>query len=137
MQTYTLRRDRQASSSLALAEYLEKHRKVSRVLYPGLASHPDHAIAKKQMKDFGCILAFDIKGDAQNMKKILNRLRIFRLAFGTGYTQSLASPAWLFYARSFPEPQTGPWDIYDTTVRLSVGIEPIEDLIADLEQALG
>ncbi len=137
MQTYTLRRDRQASSSQILAEYLEQHPKVSRVLYPGLPSHPDHSTAKKQMKDFGCILAFDPKGDAKTMKSILNKLRIFRLAFGTGFTQSLASPSWLFYARSFPEPQTGPWDIYDTTIRLSIGIEPVEDLIADLEQALG
>jgi methionine-gamma-lyase len=136
MQTYTLRRERQASTTLKLAQYLETHPQVSRVSYPGLPSHPDHHIAKKQMKDFGCILAFDVRGDAKKMKDALNRLRLFRLAFGTGFIQSLASPAWLFYARSFPEAQTGPWDIYDTTVRLSIGVEPVEDLIADLNQAL-
>jgi len=136
MQTYFLRIARQSSNALAIAKYLEEHPRVSRVLYPGLPSHPDHAVAKKQMKDFGSVLVFDTKGGPQAMREALDRLQEFRIAFGTGFTQSIANPAWLFYARSFPEQQTGLSAINDTTIRLSVGIEPPEVLIADLERAL-
>lgn len=136
MQTYALRIERQSNNALALAQYLEQHPKVGRVMYPGLASHPDYAIAKKQMKDFGSVLTFDLKDGAQAMRETLDALQTFRIAFGTGFTQSIANPAWLFYARSFPEAQTGNSAINDNTIRLSVGIEPIEELIADLDKAL-
>ncbi len=136
MQTYELRIQRQSSSAFAIAKFLAKHPKVTRVLYPGLESHPDHVVAAKQMKDFGSVLTFDTK-TPDAMRETLDRLRQFRIAFGTGFTQSIANPAWLFYARSFPEQQTGPCAILDTTIRLSVGIEPLEDLLADLERALG
>jgi cystathionine beta-lyase/cystathionine gamma-synthase len=136
MQTYALRIERQSSNALAVAQYLQKHPAISRVIYPGLKSHPDHEVAKRQMKDFGSVLAFDLKGGAQAMRETLDKLQVFRIAFGTGFTRSIANPAWLFYARSFPEAQTGPWDIYDTTIRLSIGIEPPEELIGDLEAAL-
>lgn len=136
MQTYDLRVSRQSSNALALARFLEKHAAVSRVVYPGLASHPDHGIAAKQMTDFGSVLTFDVKGGPEAMRAALDSLQVFKIAFGTGFTKSIANPAWLFYARSFPEAQTGSWDIYDTTIRLSVGIEPAEELIADLETAL-
>lgn len=89
------------------------------------------------MKDFGSVLIFDTKGGAQAMRETLDRLKIFRIAFGTGFTQSIANPAWLFYARSFPEPQVGESAINDSTIRLSVGIEPPEALIEDLRIALG
>ncbi|MBY0552231.1 MAG: aminotransferase class V-fold PLP-dependent enzyme [Candidatus Obscuribacterales bacterium] len=136
MQTYALRIQRQSSNAFAIAQYLEKHSDIKRVVYPGLDSHPDHEAAKRQMKDFGSVLAFDPAGDAEVMRAVLDNLRVFRIAFGTGFTQSIANPAWLFYARSFPEAQTGPWDIYDTTIRLSVGIEDPAVLIADLDRAL-
>lgn len=137
MQTYSLRIERQASSALAIARHLEGHPRVGRVLYPGLSSHPDHEVARRQMRDFGGVLAFDVKDGPEAMRQTLNRLGVFRIAFGTGFTQSIANPAWLFYARSFPEAQAGPWAIRDTTIRLSVGIEPAGDLIADLDAALG
>ena len=136
MQTYRLRVDRQAENALAIAEYLESHPNVSRVLYPGLKSHPDHALARKQMVDFGSVLIFDVKGDAEDMRKVVDKLEVFKIAFGTGFTQSIANPAWLFYARSFPEKQEGISAINETTVRLSIGIEPAQELIADLKQAL-
>lgn len=136
MQTYALRIERQSSNALAIARYLETHPRISRVLYPGLESHPDHEVAKRQMKDFGSVLAFDIKGGPQAMRETLDRLRVFRIAFGTGFTQSIANPAWLFYARSFPEAQTGLSAIHDNTIRLSVGIESPDELIADLASAL-
>lgn len=136
MQTYKLRVQQQSSSALAIAEFLEKHPQVTRVVYPGLASHPDHQVAARQMTDFGSVLAFDTAGGADAMRRTLDRMRVFRIAFGTGFTQSIANPAWLFYARSFPEAQTGASAINDNTIRLSVGIEPVDELIADLAQAL-
>lgn len=136
MQTYTLRIERQASNALAIARFLEQHPRISRVLYPGLESHPDHLVAARQMKDFGSVLAFDVKDGPQAMRETLDKLKVFRIAFGTGFTQSIANPAWLFYARSFPEAQTGLSAIADNTIRLSVGIESPDELIADLEQAL-
>ena len=136
MQTYDLRIERQSTNAMAIARFLEKHSAVSRVIYPGLPSHPDHQIANRQMKDFGSVLTFDIKGGSAAMAETVDSLEKFRIAFGTGFTQSIANPAWLFYARTFPEKQTGPWDIYETTIRLSVGIEPANELISDLDKAL-
>lgn len=136
MQTYELRTTRQSQNALAIASFLEAHPKVERVLYPGLASHPDHGIARTQMKDFGCVIAFDVAGGEKAMRKVLNNLNCFNIAFGTGFTQSIANPAWLFYARSFPEAQEGKSAINHNTIRLSVGIEPEAELLADLEQAL-
>lgn len=136
MQTYTLRIERQSSNALAIARFLEQHPRISRVMYPGLESHPDHLVAARQMKDFGSVLAFDVKDGPQAMRETLDKLKVFRIAFGTGFTQSIANPAWLFYARSFPEAQTGLSAIADHTIRLSVGIESPDELIADLEQAL-
>lgn len=136
MQTYSLRIERQAANALAIARYLEGHPRVNRVLYPGLSSHPDHEVAVRQMTDFGSVLAFDVEEGSEAMRQVLDRMTVFRIAFGTGFTQSIANPAWLFYARSFPEPQTGLSAINESTIRLSVGIEPQEELIADLEAAL-
>ena len=136
MQTYDLRIQRQSSNALAVAKFLESHPKVKRVLYPGLESHPDHKVAVKQMKDFGSVLAFDTE-TVEQMRDALDKFEVFRIAFGTGFTQSIANPAWLFYARSFPEQQTGRSAIHDTTIRLSIGIEPPDQLIADLARALG
>lgn len=107
MQTYALRIERQSSNAMAIAQFLEQHRHVTRVLYPGLKSHPDHAVAARQMKDFGSVLIFDVAGGAAAMRAVLDHLQVFRIAFGTGFTQSIANPAWLFYARSFPEQQSG------------------------------
>ena len=121
---------------MAIAQFLESHPNVSRVLYPGLASHPDHATAKKQMIDFGSVLIVDVKVSTEDMRNAVDKLEVFKIAFGTGVTQSIANPAWLFYARSFPETQEGISAINETTVRLSIGIEPAAELIADLKQAL-
>jgi cystathionine beta-lyase/cystathionine gamma-synthase len=136
LQTYALRYDRQASSAFELAKRLEAHPGVSRILYPGLPSHPDHEIARSQMSDFGTIISFDISGGKEKLPVFINALKRFKIAFGAGFTQSLVNPAWLFYARSFPEVQEGPSAILKTTVRLSIGIEPCEELWADLEEAL-
>lgn len=136
MQTYKLRVARQSSNALAIAKFLEKHDAIGRVMYPGLESHPDHEIAVKQMSDFGSVLAFDVVAGHDAMRAVLDSLKVFRIAFGTGFTRSIANPAWLFYARSFPEKQEGPGAILDNTIRLSVGIEDEVELIQDLESAL-
>jgi cystathionine beta-lyase/cystathionine gamma-synthase len=137
LQTYSLRYQRQASSAFELAKRLEAHPKVSRILYPGLRSHPDHEIAVRQMTDFGTIIAFDIANESGLISEFINTLKNFRIAFGAGFTQSLVNPAWLFYARSFPEEQKGASGIYKSTIRLSIGTEPVEELWSDLEEALG
>lgn len=136
LHTYELRLERQCSTALAVAEFLENHPCVSRVLYPGLKSHPDYAIASRQLRDFSPVIAFDVVGDEATMKRMLNELRHFALAFGTAYSKSIAAPTWLFYARSFPEPQIGASAILPTTVRLSIGLEAADVLIQDLDQAL-
>lgn len=136
MQTYDLRITRQSSNAMAIAAFLDRHPAVERVMYPGLTSHPDHEVARRQMKDFGSVLAFNVRGAAELTRAVLDHLRVFKIAFGTGFTQSIANPAKLFYARSFPEAQTGLSGIYDSTIRLSVGIESTDQLINDLDQAL-
>lgn len=136
MQTYDLRIQRQSSNAMAIARFLEEHPAVGRVMYPGLDSHPDHQIALGQMNDFGSVLAFDMKGGKDAMRETLDKLKVFKIAFGTGFTQSIANPAWLFYARSFPETLPGASAILENTIRLSVGIEPVEALLGDLKAAL-
>lgn len=136
MNTYELRLRRQCENAQRIATFLESHPRVTRVMYPGLASHPDHEIAKRQMSDFGSILAFDVEGDATAMQQTVDACRRFALTVGTGYCQSIINPAWLFYARHFTEEQTGLSAIRETTIRLSLGVEPVEVLLEDLDQAL-
>lgn len=136
LHTYHLRIRAQCASALRIAEWLEQDGRVARVMYPGLRSHPDHEIAVHQMQDFTPVLAFEVKGDEAAMKRVLNALRRFRIAFGTGYTASIAGPTWLFYARSFPEPQRGVGAITKSSIRLSIGVEEPSLLIEDLDHAL-
>ena len=136
MHTYELRIERQSSNAMSIAKELERHPAVRRVLYPGLPSHPDHLVAKRLMEDFGSVLVIDLEGGEEQARNFLNALRIFRLSFGTGFTQSIAGPAWLFYARSFPREEIGDSTIGPTHIRLYIGIENVEVLLADLFQAL-
>jgi cystathionine beta-lyase/cystathionine gamma-synthase len=136
LQTYSLRLERQVSSAFEIARRLESHPATGRVYYPGLASHPDHHIAVSQMKDFGTIIAFDLERGEKILPVCINSLQKFKIAFGAGFTQSLVNPAWLFYARSFPEIQEGKSAIRMSTIRLSIGVEPLEELWSDLEQGL-
>jgi len=120
----------------AIAEFLETHPRVERVHYPGLKSHPDHALASKQMLAPGGMIAFELKGGYDAGIALLNRVQIATLAVSLGNTDTLVShPASMSHVNVPPEIrlQTG---VSDGLIRLSVGIENIEDLLADLDQAI-
>jgi cystathionine gamma-lyase len=137
IKTLALRMERHTANAQAMAGYLEKHRRVRRVFYPGLASHPQHALAKRQMEGFGGMLSFEIDGGAEAARAFLNKLEIFTLAESLGGVESLAGyPATMSHS-AMPEAQRRAAGINDNLVRLSVGVEDAGDLIADVEKALG
>jgi len=136
MKTLEVRMERQCRTALALAKFLEKHPRVARVHYPGLASHPDHALARRQMKGFGAMLAFDMKGGIKAARRFCDRVRIFLLAASLGSVESLAVlPIYTsHYNMSLAELRAA--CVEPGTVRVSVGLEDPEDLLEDLRQAL-
>jgi methionine-gamma-lyase len=136
MKTLEVRMRRQCATAMTLAKYLEKHPKVARVHYPGLASHPDHRLAKRQMRGFGAMLAFDLKGGLTAARRLCDRARIFLLAASLGGVDSLVVlPIYTsHYNMSLAELRAA--SVEPGTVRLSVGLEDAEDLIEDLRQAL-
>ena len=136
MKTLEVRIERQCKSALAVAKYLEKHPKVARVHYPGLASHPDFALAKRQMRGFGAMLAFDCKGGLSAARRFCDRVRVFLLAASLGGVESLVvlpiyTSHYKMSAAELRAVGVGPG-----TVRVSIGLEDPEDLIEDLRQAL-
>lgn len=135
IKTLAVRMERHNSNGMALAQFLESHPKVKRVNYPGLASHPQHAVAKKQQRGYGAMLSFDV-GSLEAARKLLDHVKLCSLAESLGGVETLIShPALMTHASVPPEVrlQTG---ITDGLVRLSVGIEDVEDLVADLDHAL-
>ncbi|MDR2183255.1 MAG: PLP-dependent transferase, partial [Clostridiales bacterium] len=137
METLHLRMERHNQNALAVAEYLEGHDKVSWVSYPGLASHPDHALAKKYMpKGAGAILTFGIKGGLEAGRKFIDSLELFSHLANVGDTKSLViHPASTTHSQLAPE-QLKLTGTTEDMIRLSVGLEDVSDLIYDLEQAL-
>lgn len=138
LKTLHVRMQRHCENGKAVAEYLAKHPKIEKVYWPGFEEHPNHEIAKKQMKDFGGMLSFTTKNnDYEEAIKIVEKLKIFTLAESLGGVESLAGhPASMTHA-SIPKEEREKTGVVDSLIRLSVGIEDIEDLIADLEQAIG
>ncbi|WP_445714403.1 cystathionine gamma-synthase [Flavobacterium sp.] len=137
IKTLHLRVQRHCENGEKVAEYLNNHPLVERVYYPGLASHPFHEIAKKQMSGFGGMVTFTFKsGKKEDAIKFLENLKVFTLAESLGGVESLANHPALMTHASIPEDKRKEVGISDDLVRLSVGIEDIEDLLADLEQAL-
>ncbi len=136
IKTLALRMQRHAENGMAVAKFLESHPKVERVLYPGLESHPQHAIAKKQMKGFGGMVTFFLKGDIKGARKFLENVRVFSLAESLGGVESLVDHPAIMTHASIPAETRAALGITDSLVRLSVGIESIEDLKADLDHAL-
>jgi cystathionine beta-lyase/cystathionine gamma-synthase len=135
IKTLAVRMRQHDANGMALATYLEAHPKVKRVYYPGLASHPQHAVAKKQQRGFGAMLSFDL-GSLEAARRLLDNVKLCSLAESLGGVETLIShPALMTHASVPPEvrQQIG---ITDGLVRLSVGIEDAEDLIADLDHAL-
>ena len=131
-----VRMPRHSENAMAVARFLEKHPKVARVHYPGLKSHPDHALARRQMKGFGGMMAFDMKGGLAAARRFCDRVRVFLLAASLGGVESLVVlPVYSsHYNMSQEELQKA--GVTAGTVRVSVGLEDVEDLIADLRQAL-
>ena len=137
IKTLALRVKRQGENAMAVAKFLEKHPKVARVHYPGLASHPDHKLAKRQMRGFGSMLAFDLKGGLTAARKFCDGVQLFLLAASLGGVESLVVlPAYTSHYNMTVE-ELAKASVTPGTVRVSIGIEDAEDLIADLKQALG
>lgn len=138
IKTLHVRMQRHCENGKAIAEYLENHPKVEKVYWPGFKSHLNHEIAKKQMKDFGGMISFTTKGN--NYKeaiKTIETLKVFTLAESLGGVESLCGhPASMTHA-SIPKEEREKTGVVDSLIRLSVGIEDVNDLITDLEQALG
>jgi methionine-gamma-lyase len=136
LKTLAVRVERQCANAMAVAKFLDKHAKVARVHYPGLKSHPDHALAKKQMKNFGSMLAFDLKGGLPAARKFCDRVQMFLLAASLGGVESLVVlPAYSSHYR-MTQKELELAGVTPGTVRVSVGLEDADDLIADLRQAL-
>jgi len=137
LKTLALRMERHCSNALAIARWLEKNSKVARVIYPGLESHPQHKLAKKQMSAFGGIVTFVVKGDLSATRRVLERTKLFTLAESLGGVESLIEHPAIMTHASIPAHKRDAIGISDSLVRLSVGIEDPDDLIADLDMALG
>jgi cystathionine gamma-lyase len=137
LKTLALRMERHCTSGLKIAAWLERHPKVRRVFYPGLASHPQHALAKKQMHAFGGMISAELEGTLDDARRFLERCQLFALAESLGGVESLIEHPALMTHGSVPVEVRAALGISDTLVRLSVGIEDPNDLIADLDAALG
>jgi len=136
MRTLHLRVPAQCSNARKIAEFLVHHPQVERVNYPGLPSHPGHDVAKKQMRDFGAMMSFEVKGGYEGGKKVMNGVKIFARAASLGDTRSLIVHAASTSHRAVPREQRLAIGISDGLVRLSAGVEAAEDLIEDLDHAL-
>ncbi|MDO8296530.1 MAG: cystathionine gamma-synthase [Caulobacter sp.] len=136
LKTLALRMERHCQSALRIARWLEDRADVTRVIYPGLESHPQHALAKRQMNGFGGIISVDIAGDLSRARRVLERTQLFTLAESLGGVESLIEHPAIMTHASIPPEQRAAIGISDTLIRLSVGIEDCDDLLADLSQAL-
>ncbi|OFZ19616.1 MAG: cystathionine gamma-synthase [Bdellovibrionales bacterium GWB1_55_8] len=136
LKTLHVRMERHASNAMAIAKYLEKHPKIERVIYPGLESHPQHAVARKQMSGFGGMITFFIKGGLPEARSFLEKVRIFALAESLGGVESLIEHPAIMTHASVPAETRKTLGIHDNLVRISAGIEDVKDLLADLDQAL-
>ena len=135
LKTYFLRYERQCSNAAAAAAFLQTHPAVRQVRYPGLESHPQHALATRQMHDMGTLVTFDLQPSVKP-EDFANALKIFAIAASVGSTESLIQPGQLMLPRDLSVTEREWAAVTPHTMRLSCGIEDIEDLIGDLRQAL-
>ena len=136
MKTFEIRMERHCKNARKVVEFLDNHPKIEKVYYPGLETHPGYEIAKKQMKDFGAMISFELKGGFEAGKTLLNSLKLCSLAVSLGDTETLIQhPASMTHSPYTKEEREAA-GITDGLVRLSVGLENVEDIIADLEQGL-
>jgi cystathionine beta-lyase/cystathionine gamma-synthase len=137
IKTLDLRMERQSASALRIARWLAQHPRIERVFYPGLASHPQHELARRQMRAFGAMIAVEVAGSLDDARGFLERCRLFTLAESLGGVESLISLPALMTHASTPLQVRAALGITDRLVRISVGVEDGDDLIADLDAALG
>lgn len=136
LKTLALRMERHCANAAAIAQWLEGHPKIERVYYPGLSSHPQHALAQRQMNAFGGMVSVVLSGGLEAATRFLERCEIFALAESLGGVESLIEHPAIMTHASIPAPKRAALGISDGLVRLSVGVEDVDDLTADLEQAL-
>jgi len=138
IKTLHVRMQRHCENAAMIANFLKDHSKIEKVYWPGFKSHPNHLVAKAQMKDYGGMLSFVTKGaDYHAAIKIIERLKLFTLAESLGGVESLAGhPASMTHA-SIPKDIREKSGVVDALIRLSIGIEDVRDLISDLDQAIG
>jgi cystathionine gamma-lyase len=137
IKTLHIRMERHCFNGRKIAEFLKTHPKIDKLYWPGFTDHPGHALAKKQMRDFGGMISFSLKGNNQEEAfKIASSMKVFSLAESLGGVESLVNhPATMTHA-SIPKEERDKAGVVESMLRLSVGIEDIEDLLADLQQAL-
>lgn len=136
LKTLHVRMHAHAKNALAIAEFLESHKRVERVIYPGLKSHPEHQLAQEQMRGFGGMISFFIKGGEANARTFLEKVKIFTLAESLGGVESLIEHPAIMTHASIPKELRESVGITDNLIRLSCGIEDVNDLLEDLDQAL-
>lgn len=136
MKTFEIRMERHCKNAKKVVEFLNKHPKIERVYYPGLETHSGHEIAKKQMKDFGAMISFELKGGFEAGKTLLNSLKLCSLAVSLGDTETLIQHPVSMTHSPYTKEEREAAGITDGLVRLSVGLENVEDIIEDLEQGL-
>ena len=136
LKTYFVRYEAQSASAMRIAEHLAGHPEVARVHYPGLPTHPRHELAKAQMKQFGSIVSFDLKGGAEAGARFAGALKLFALTASLGSTESLVVAPSMMGARDLTQDQLRTSALTAGTVRLSIGLEDIDDLMEDVNQAL-
>jgi cystathionine beta-lyase/cystathionine gamma-synthase len=136
LKTYFARYRAQCASAARIAQFLAAHPAVARVHYPGLATHPQHALAAQQMQDFGTIVSFDLHGGIGAVRRFADRLQFFALAVSLGSTESLLVTSQMMAGRELTAEQQRISAINEGTVRLSIGLEDVDDLLEDLTQAL-
>jgi cystathionine gamma-lyase len=138
IKTLALRMERHCSNALAIAQFLEKHPKVERVIYPGLPHHPHHELAKRQMRGgFGGIITAVLRGGLDDARRFLERCHLFALAESLGGVESLIEHPGIMTHSSVPAAKRAELGISDGLVRISVGVESVDDLITELDDALG
>ncbi|MCR4322251.1 MAG: cystathionine gamma-synthase [Candidatus Brocadiaceae bacterium] len=136
IKTLAIRMERHEQNAIQIAQFLENHPKVRRVIYPGLKSHPQHELARKQMSGFGGIITFFIKGGLEAARRFLERVKVFSLAESLGGVESLIEHPAIMTHASLPKEVRDKIGISDELIRVSVGIENVDDLINDIENAL-
>jgi cystathionine beta-lyase/cystathionine gamma-synthase len=136
LKTYFMRYRQHSASAQAIAEFLAKRTEVAKVFYPGLPSDPGHALARKQMSEFGGVLSFDLDADKEQTWAFIDELELFTTTASLGSTESLVAPVKLYLGTDLTAEEQTVAQIKDSTVRLAVGLEHVDDLIADIDQAL-